>query len=371
MPVYARIVKLPSRPLQAVLLVVGLLAALLAAALPTATTAHAAVPDRWGFAYLDNPTPPPGYSPDPTRQWGSWPSPSSTPVTVDQLGLGSYVVHFPQIGGPGGVAHVTAVNKAGDWCQLNAWQPNGPNEDVYVSCYRPGGAPDNSAFTVLYTASTGAPSSPVGSYGYLFSDVSGALLAQYNSTGAANSVGKGGVGIWKAWLPNLGLSDYSGNLQVTAVDPKRPARCKVSDWGPSSSGQTVLVACYDANGKPYDTRWTLSYSYQRAVHGPVYPPKAFGYLWFNGSLPPQTNFNSVGGSNSLGISGSVFIVTMPYVANPPDHSQVTAYGSDPGYCGLATPWDRSGGTASLYVDCFDPGGAPVKGQFFAAYTSAA
>lgn len=358
------------RRARAVLLVMGMLAALLAAALPTAGSAQAAVPDRWGFAYLDNATPPPGYVPDPTRQWGSWASPSANPVKVDQLGLGSYVVHFPLIGGPGGIAHATAVTATARWCQIADWKAVGSGEDVFVTCYLPSGAPANSTFTVLYTTSSGAPAVPTGSYGYLYSDSGGTVLTQYNSTGATNSVSKGSTGIWKAWLPGLGLSGYAGDLQVTAVDPKQGAHCKVADWAPGSTGQTVLVNCYDASDALYDTKWTLSYSYLRAVHGPAFPPRSFGYLWYNGSVPPLTNYNSSGATNTLGGSGAPFVVTLPSVAVPSDTAQATAYGSGPAYCGLYAPWARSSGAVQLPVKCYGPGGAPVKVPFFAAYTSA-
>ncbi|MFF7363629.1 hypothetical protein [Streptomyces sp. NPDC008125] len=359
-----------NRRVRAVLLIMGMLAALLAAALPTAGAAQAAVPDRWGFAYLDNPTPPSGYVPDPTRQWGSWTSPSANPVKVDQLGLGSYVAHFPLIGGTGGIAHATAVNSTAHWCQIAAWKQVGTGEDVFVNCYLPSGAPDNSTFTVLYTTSSGAPATPSGSYGYIYSDTSGAVLTQYNSTSAVNTVSKGSTGIWKAWLPGLGQSSYAGDFQVTAVDPRQGAHCKVADWAPGATGQTAVVACYDASDAPYDAKWTLSYSYLRAVHGPAFPPKSFGYLWYNGSLPALTNYNSTGATNTLGGSGAPFVVTLPSVAVPSDTAHATAYGSGPGYCGLYAPWARSGGTVQLPVNCFGPGGTPVKAPFFTAYTSA-
>lgn len=369
---------LSKRPVRAVLLIMGMLAALLAAALPTAGAAPsaspvagpAAVPDRWGFAYLDNATPPAGYVPDPSRQWGSWASPAANPVKVDQLGLGSYVVHFPQIGGRGGIAHATAVNASAHWCQIADWRPSGSGEDVYVNCYLPSGAPDNSTFTVLYTSSSGTLTPPTGSYGYVYADSSGTVLTQYNSAGATNAVSKGSTGIWKAWLPGLGLSSHAGNFQVTAVDPKQGAHCKVSEWAPGSTGQTAVVTCYDASDAPYDAKWTLSYSYLRAVHGPAFPPKSFGYLWYNGSLPTLTNYNSSGATNTLGGSGAPFAVTLPSVAVASDTAHATAYGSGPGYCGLYRPWTRTGGTAQLYINCFGPGGTPVKAPFFTAYTSA-
>lgn len=367
---HVRALHLFGRPGRAVLLVFAMLAALLAAAVPTATRAQAAVPDRWGFAYLDNATPPAGYVPDPSRQWGSWTSPSTNPVKVDQIGLGSYVVHFPLIGGPGGVAHATAVSSAARWCQIADWKTVGSGQDVYVNCYLPSGAPSNSTFTVLYTSSSGLPPTPSGSYGYLNSDGSGTVLGQYNSTGAVNAVSKGAAGLWKAWLPGLGLASYAGNLQVTAVDAKQGARCKVSDWSPGTAGQTIVVACYNASNVPYDTEWTLSYSYLRAVHGPAFAPRSFGYLWYNGSLPPLTNYNSSGATNTLAGSGAPFTVTLPSVAVPSDTSQVTAYGKSPDYCGLYAPWARTSGSVGLPVACFGPGGAPVKTPFFAAYTSA-
>ncbi|MFE2727425.1 hypothetical protein [Kitasatospora sp. NPDC059327] len=366
---HARTVAPSFRPVRAVLLVLALLAAVVAATLPAAGPARAAVPDRWGFAFLDNPTPPAGYVPDPSRQWGSWASPASNPVKVDQLAVGSYLVHFPFIAGPGGIAHATAVGRTGNWCQIKGWSTAGTGQDVAVNCYRPGGAPDNTLFTVLYTTSSGTPAPAGGSYGYTYADIPGTVLAQYNSAGGVNTVSHGSTGIWKAWLPGLGLSTAAGNIEVTAVDAVQGARCKVADWSPAASGQTVVVSCFDAANAPYDTRWTLSYSLKRALHGPAFPPKSFGYLWFNGGVPAATNFNSSGATNTL--AGSVpATVTLPGVAVPSDTAHVTAFGPGPNWCGLALPWARGSGTVSLYTLCFNAGGSPVADRFLTAYTSA-
>ncbi|MFI5527492.1 hypothetical protein ACIA8O_02940 [Kitasatospora sp. NPDC051853] len=362
-------VRLFSRVVRTALLALSVPAALVAAALPTAGPAAAAVPDRYGFAFLDNPTPPPAYVPDTTRQWGSWPSPAANPVKVDQVGVGQYVVHFPLIAGPGGIAHATAVGRTGSWCQVKGWGPVGTGLDVTVLCYKPGGIPVNSQFTALYTTSSGVPAPAGGSYGYTYSAPTGAVITQYNSSGGVNTVSHGSTGIWKAWLPGLGGATQLGNFQVTAVDGVQGARCKVADWYPGSTGQTAIVACFDAANNPYDTRWTLSYSVKRAVHGPAYPPKYFGHLWFNGGVPAGTNFNSVGAANTL--AGSVpYSVTMPSVAVVPDTSHTTAFGPGPDYCGEAMPWNRSGSTVTLYPICFNGSGSPVPGRFFTAYTSA-
>ncbi|MGX4735594.1 hypothetical protein [Kitasatospora griseola] len=356
-----------ARPVRAALLVLALLAALLVAAVPTAGPARAAVPDRWGFAFVDNPTPPTGYVPDPSRQWGSWASPASNPVTVDRTGPGSYVVHFPLIAGPGGVAHVTAVNRSGTWCQLAGWGAVGSGIDVRVACYRRGGAPDNSPFTVLYTSSSGGP--VPGDYAYLDSAASGAPIDQYNSAGGGNVSSHGSTGLWTVRLPGVGSAPNVGNVEVTAVDPTQGARCKVAEWVPSGGGQNVVVLCFDASNVPYDTEWTLSYSAERAVHGPAVPPQSFGYLWYNGSVPSGTNFNSVAGSNTLAV-GVPSTVTLPGVAVPADHAQVTAFGGGAGWCQLALPWARSAGAVELYPICFSPGGSPVTASFLTAYTSA-
>jgi hypothetical protein len=291
---------------------------------------------------------------------------------VDQTGLGTYTVHFPQIAAKNGVAHVTAVDPRGVSCQIAGWAASGSDEIVGVSCFAPSGAPANSRFSVLWTTSSGAlPSGPSG-YGYVFSDVSGALLSSYNSTTGANSVSKGGVGEWKVWLPGLGAASLMGDLQVTAVDPKQDAHCKPAVWSPNSAGQTVVVRCTDVNGKPYDTRWTLSYSVQRAVHGPAFPPKSFGYFMWNGSVPPGTTYNSSGAVNSVSMPGpTTWAVVMPKIAVPADHAQATAYGTDPSYCTFTDPWARASGAAVLDIGCWLPGGvAAAKEPFFAAYTSA-
>ncbi|MFB6893426.1 hypothetical protein ACFCX4_29380 [Kitasatospora sp. NPDC056327] len=357
------------RAVRALLLVLAVLAALVGVSLPAAGPAHAAVPDRWGFAYLDNPNPPPGYVPDTTRQWGSWPSPAANPVRVDKVGTGSYVVHFPLIAGPGGIAHVTAVARTGSWCQVRGWGTAGTGQDVAVSCYRPGGAPEDNRFTVLYTTSSGVPTPAVGGYGYVYAAPTASIVTQYNSTGATNAVGYGGTGTWKVWLPGLGQASPAGNIEVTAVNPSAGARCKVADWVPSASGQTVIVNCYNAGNVLFDTRWTLSYSEKRAVHGPAFPPNSYGYLWFNGGLPPATNFNSSGAVNTL--AGSVpYTVNLPGIAVPSDTAQVTAFGPGPDYCGLATPWNRSAGTVNLFPICFNASGSPIASRFFTAYSSA-
>ena len=348
--------------------------AVLAAQAPLA--AQAAVPDRWGFAFMDNPTPPPGMTLDTSHQWGSWKT--AFPglwATVDQIGAGRYVVHFPQLAPglpvPRGIVHVTAVNPGPVWCQALDWRPAPPDEDVYVKCYRVGGGAIDSTFTVLFSQSSGLPAPPGGDYAYVQSDPSGAIVTEYNSTGAANFVSHGPTGNYKVGLPGVGAATMVGNIQVTAVDVP-PVRCKPAAWAPSAGGQTILVQCNDAAGMPVDTGWTLTYQNKRSIFGAVSPPKFFAYTWPTLPAVPPVDFNSQGGANVVGSAGTgLHIVQLTRVGVLPDHVQVTAFTDAPNFCQLNSQWAASGMTATVRdVACYTNAGAPVDERAFTTYTSA-
>ena len=356
----------------------ALVIALGAVGLQAPLAAQAAVPDRFGFAFMNNPTPPGGMVLDTAHQWGSWKTafPAAW-ATVDQIAVGRYIVHFPQIGPafgpPLGIVHVTAVNPGPVWCQAALWQAVPPNEDVYVQCYRAGGAPVNSTFTVLFTESTGAPVPAGGDYGYVFARPNGAIVTQYNSTGAANLVSAGPVGLWKVGLPGLGLATPAGNIQVTAVDPQQPVRCKVVAWSPGAGGQTIEVGCFSAAGAPIATSWTLTYQRERSVFGALAPPKSFGYTFpTTAAAPPSPiNFNSQGGANTITPAGlGLTFVQFPLIGLLQNHVQVTAFGNDPNFCQLNTLWGTGGGTAAVRdVACYDNTGAAATTRSFLSYTS--
>src|SRR5690349_15398889 len=104
---------------RAVLVTVfGLAASALALA---AGTAQAAIPDEWGFAFVNKPSVP--GIPDVNHQAGSWPA--AFKVHVSPGGIGQVLVTFPQIAGKGGVVHATAVSPQLVWCQAQKWGPSG------------------------------------------------------------------------------------------------------------------------------------------------------------------------------------------------------------------------------------------------------
>lgn len=87
-----------------------------------------------------------------------------------------------------------AIHNAPHWCQAESWFQSGIDEIVNIRCYRAGGVLDPTSFSAFFVRASGGPAS--GPYGYVDSAASGALVSQYNSTGAANSSTPTGIGQW-------------------------------------------------------------------------------------------------------------------------------------------------------------------------------
>ncbi|GAA3821666.1 hypothetical protein GCM10022226_47440 [Sphaerisporangium flaviroseum] len=314
--------------------------ALLAAGLGSvATSAQASVPDRWGFAFVDTTSGVPSLA----HQAGSWP-PGFT-VQVSPGALGQTFVKFPQIASRSGVVHVTAVSQTADWCQVQKWWPEGTDEVVAVQCHHYGGMPVSTRFSIVFEESTGSLPAPE-AFGYVHWD-GGGIVTQFNSALAANSVVPTGVGVWTVGLPGLGSTGVAGNIQVTAVDSSVPARCKVSAWAPSPSGQRIQVRCHDATNVPLKTGWNLTYQRERAITGAAVPPKNFAYVFDNTPaapgpytpVPPEISYNSQGSFNEIqSAAPGQRLMTFHKVGVLEDDVQVTAFGPGPEFCNLVTLW---------------------------------
>ncbi|GAA3006778.1 hypothetical protein [Streptosporangium longisporum] len=330
------------------------LLALFSTGLPAASaSAQASVPDRWGFALVTatSGTPPAAY------QAGSWPAGFTVGVTPG--GVGQTHVRFPKIGIDGGVVHVTSVAPTASWCQAQRWVPSGGNMVVTVQCYRYGGTPAFTPYSIVFAQSSGTLPAPQ-AFGYVHH--TGSFVAnQFNSAGGTNVVSGGGVGVWTVRLPGLGSAGLAGNLQVTAVDATRPARCKVGAWTPSADAQLVQVRCHNATDVPLNTGWTLTYQRERAITGGALPPHKFGYTFDNlpynsgpyVPVPAAVNHNGQGSVNGIQSAGvGMRLVTFGALGSPPDHIQVTAYGPGPEYCNLQGVWVSAGSTQVRNVACY-------------------
>jgi hypothetical protein len=128
---------------------------------------------------------------------------------------GQYDVLFKGMAGPRGIVHVTAIHRAGNFCQAEAWAPSGSDELVRILCYDTFGAPAPTDFEVTYLRAP-APFAPPGQYALMDSNPSGSLNDGFNSGGGLTS-SPSGTGYWVVTLANVGAPFPAGNLQVTAV----------------------------------------------------------------------------------------------------------------------------------------------------------
>ena len=343
-------------------------------ALAVAGTAQAAVPNRWGFAYVNNPSVP--GVPDPARQAGSWPP--GFVVHVKPGAIGQVFVRFPRIGGRGGVVLVTAVTAAPVWCQAQKWARSGPNEIVAVRCYRAGGAPAFAPFTVAYSQSSPGPMPAGRRYGYVHYSPAHGVVARFNSAALVNTVTPAGPGAWRVRLPGLGSAGRAGNVQVTAVNSAVPAKCEVSGWTSTPGRQLITIRCFNKSTAPLKTGWALVYQRGRAVTGTQ--PKHFGYTFDNkpfspgpyAPVPPAVNFNSAAGINTIrSAGGGLRLVTLPGVAALRSTVLVTTVGSGGRFCNLLSRWATPpAGVIVRDIACYTAAGVAANTASLVSYAAA-
>ncbi|GIG59955.1 hypothetical protein Lfu02_43270 [Longispora fulva] len=358
-------------PLRRRLLALAGCLALVASTLLSASPAHAAVPDVWAFAYMDNPAPAPGSVTNTAYQWGTYRStcPGSW-ITVTQIAIGKYQLKLPCSASTNGIVHVTAVNDNARYCDIENWFDSGGTKVVTVLCFK-GNFQDNSAFTMTYMRSSGGPVGG-GAHAYVYSNMSGGVLASYNSTGAANSITHTGTGTWTVKFAGLSTGGYDGDLQATAVHPNDMARrCRVDNWYFSGTDYLVPVSCTDSNGAPVDTWWTASYHLKRSVFGAANPPTRLAYQTNLTGAPAGSSYNSLGASNTFGSAPpGRYTMVFPAVGVSRTHLQVTALGGPSGYyCNLEKTWTISGSDVLAPVICFNNVGVPTDNLLFSTYSS--
>lgn len=347
-----------------------------AAPVPSAPAASA---DVWAFAFMHDAEPAAGTVMEPTRQWGSWKAAFPAALaTVDHLGTGRYLVRFPHIGVSGGVAHVTAVLGDGPArCQVGAWSPGGGDELVEVLCHDVSGTPANTRFAISFAART-TPAAGNGTFVYAHVDREGELVDSSSPDVEGVFAGRLDVGLYSVVFPGVGVFDErAGNFQVSAVAPGEPRHCAYETIDAFAHAIVANIKCFDAAGAPADTAIAVSHHRERAVFGEVEPPKRFAYDvagWESfppGPPPPGFSFNSAGGTNTVGSTGTGrFRLDFGQVGVGETHVQVSAaFTPDPVHCALSDDWSTSGDTVSLDVVCFDADGEPLDSTALVTFSS--
>jgi len=362
------------RPLAWMRWLAALAGVLAATGIVWAGPAQAAVPDNWGFAYVNTPS----GVPDVNHQAGSWPP--GFVVHTTPGAPGEVFVDFPQIASSAGMVHVTAIIDIAVWCQAEHWAPSGSDEVVAVRCFKPGGTPVSAPFVVTFSQSSAKKLTPPQAYGYVhFEPGAGGIVTSFNSAGAANTVTPGPTGVWTVRLPGLGPAKPAGGVQVTAVNPAAAAKCELQQWTPLASGQSFVVRCYNATTIPLSTGWTLTYQVGRAVTGTK--PSFFGYSYDNqpanpgpyAPVPPAVNFNSAGATNTLLRAGAgLRLASFPQVGQLPNTVLVTPVQAGPSFCNLNTLWGTAPPNVTIRdVTCYNAAGTRANRRAMITYTSAA
>ena len=312
----------------------------------------------------------------------AWQYNSSSPFTVVNKvrripwELGSYGVTFPNLSGLG-VIHVTPYGGDAAYCNVESFLRNFEFnfQEVYVQCYSLAGAHIDHRFTVSLTnvqaSWQGRPMA------YL---TGGGLAGQpsqwdanFNSTGAVNTVTRSGEGSYEVRLPNLG--GPGGHVQVTAFS-NLAVHCKPGSWFPDGSAELIYVQCFDHTGSPVDSVFGLTYVDQLNILGlsTGFNPDGHdsAYAWadqpFTESYQPNSNYQF---ANFTATAGSVrrtgpgsYGMRFQDVNLSTGGVQVTAYGWGPELCVIAY-WNGGDG---IQTRCYDQSGTPVDTYYNVSFT---
>jgi len=347
--------------------------------LAPAPSAHAALPDTWGYGYREPSDPVPAPLHDSLTSAGAT-------GQVLAASANTYKILFPGAGAPQGVVHVTAVSApsaAPSWCEPDLWFQTGADEEAVVSCWVVSGttvSPYPTGFSATFTSATFA-GTPTNDYAYLESNGAAGTVTQFDSAGATISVSHVATGQWQVKVPGVGVSGtaLAGSVDVTGFGSTgSPARCKLAKWANASLTQVFTVVCFTGAGAPVDTKWNLTYQLKRDLKGQITP--YYGYLWQTTAPPAQTNFNSVLG---YGVNSAAPISSVSYQIKYPalgpgvtfSTAQASAFGPGPEFCRFGEPtgpppWNNFSGTLLVAsVDCFKGTGSPVLTDFFTSFSS--
>jgi hypothetical protein len=248
-----------------------------------ATAASSAPTGGYASSYFaikyDAPTPsidPPAAEQNSANKHNSAALSSWTTSAVD------FIVTFPGVGGPGGVAFATA-DGAGEGipCTVSSWQQVGSAEKVAVHCSAP---LNDSYYQVAYTRQVAAG----GSYAYAYADRPAAasytpdLTYQYATSGKKMTVTRQSTGRYTVIVPAVVTS---GGTVAIGASGSSNAYCRVASWQATSStpvsAQKVLVNCDRPWGSAIDSAFAIAYAQGTNILG----AKGLAGYWINANRP--------------------------------------------------------------------------------------
>ncbi|WP_144394537.1 hypothetical protein [Pleionea sediminis] len=226
--------------------------------------------DYYSDAYLwaNNPTAS-SYTPWATYQANS----TDVSNTITRSATGKYRVKAPGMninssGSIGGTVYVTAYGTDSDYCKVNNWYFSGNDLYSNVSCYDNSGNPSDSRFTFSFMKGVThgisvAEDQLRGAYVWANTSTNPASYYQYSYSQLPIERHDNGTGSYRLELPGMKsyYSSVASHVNVTAYGYDSNY-CNVSSWGNSwvyDNGVRVGVQCFDANGNPSNSIFTMQY----------------------------------------------------------------------------------------------------------------
>jgi hypothetical protein len=281
-------------------------------------------------------------------------------IEVIRFETGRYRVRFAGMGSSGGVAHVQAYGQTTNTCTVTSWS-HGIDLGINIRCFDPAGALADTRFVAHFTNRTVAR----GNFAYLWAHDPTAAgpyqpfpLYAYDSTGAPSQIERTGTGTYIVYLS--AFSDLypgqhnDGHLQVTAynLDAVQCGMRLIGDENPSPLG----VSCYDTDGDPVDSRFTVSYSHgvshlgttgargNAYVRNSAIDPTYIAGWWSSSGAEPIVSHPATGS----------YWVTFPGLGASHGHATVSTQEVGGSYCTIAF-WYRHPFVANevVHVRCYD------------------
>jgi hypothetical protein len=168
-----------------------------------------------------------------------------------------------------------------------------------------------------------------------------------------------------------------GEMPVGAVAWATTAavRCQPQGSRPAGDGLEVTIGCYrigpSSTPQPVDAPWLLTYVDGTGLHHAPTTPAA--YLATTGdpaspSVDGQHSYATGDATPTIARTGlGQYQVTNSSLGKLGDTVQVTATGTDAGYCLLVTVNSTAAPRLDVVVHCYTPAGVPGDTRFALAY----
>jgi len=255
---------------------------------------------------------------------------------------GRYRVRFAGMGSSGGVAHVRAYGPTSNLCTVASWS-HGIDVGINVRCFDPAGSLADTRFVAHFTNRAGA----AGNFSYFWAHDPTAAgpyepfpTYAYDSTGVPTQIERTGTGSYLVYLNALSElypeQHNDGHLQVTAyhVDAVHCGMRVIGDESPTPLG----VNCYDVDGNPVDSRFTVSYSHA-VSHLGTNGARGNAYIRNSQTGPTYVGgwWSSGGGEPVVGHPGTgTYWVRFPGLGTSRGHATVSTQEIGSSYCTVAS-----------------------------------